>query len=264
MASASNNENGDAGYARHKYTQVDVIFFGIPVTIIDLLAVLLLFVGLDDFGLIDAVLLPVTNVYYFLKNDWKWQEAAVSGGEVLPWVGDLPLYSLRFWIKFGSERNWKVAKIAKVLTSKGKGASEALGEVAGKETARTVGKETAESLATERPPKDSPPPPTTGSGTEVSERAFGMPEDNPVKEAEEELLGGDVVDLGAWQRRGRGRRAEDRFAEPVEEGASPADNDKEEELEVRTGSAQAEITKLKKGLSELPSDTIDLRDKNAA
>lgn len=61
------------------------------VVIADLIGVFLVFFGLDDFMLLDILVMPVTQFYFRLKGVKANYDLVTQAAEFAPYVGALPL-----------------------------------------------------------------------------------------------------------------------------------------------------------------------------
>ncbi len=60
----------------------------------DLVGFLLVFVGLDDFFLLDLLTFPVTQIYFRMKGVKGKLDLVMNALEVIPYVGFLPLRTI--------------------------------------------------------------------------------------------------------------------------------------------------------------------------
>ncbi len=61
---------------------------------LDSLGLLLVFVGLDDFGIIDLLTAPVTQFYFRMKGAKASADLIASAVEFIPYVGALPIKTI--------------------------------------------------------------------------------------------------------------------------------------------------------------------------
>ncbi|KKQ21468.1 MAG: hypothetical protein US36_C0019G0004 [Candidatus Wolfebacteria bacterium GW2011_GWC1_37_10] len=62
--------------------------------LLDLVGILLVFVGLDDFLILDILTFPVTQFYFRIKGVAANADLAASILELIPYVGALPIKSI--------------------------------------------------------------------------------------------------------------------------------------------------------------------------
>ncbi len=61
---------------------------------LDLVGLLLVFIGLDDFGIIDILTFPVTQFYFRMKGARASADLVASAVELIPYIGALPIKSI--------------------------------------------------------------------------------------------------------------------------------------------------------------------------
>ncbi|MEK7611944.1 MAG: hypothetical protein AAB407_01215 [Patescibacteria group bacterium] len=77
-----------------KISFLEAFFLIAYIAITDIIGILLVLVGLDDFFIIDALTFPVTQLYFRMKGvrgTWSlWMNIA----ELIPYIGALPLRTI--------------------------------------------------------------------------------------------------------------------------------------------------------------------------
>lgn len=82
----------DAG--RKKILLSETLLLNMYIIPLDALGVLLIFLGLDDFWIIDLLASPVTQFYFRIKGARAGADSAASILELIPYVGALPIKSV--------------------------------------------------------------------------------------------------------------------------------------------------------------------------
>jgi hypothetical protein len=77
-----------------KISLPEIIMLNLYVVPLDLIGLLLIFVGLDDFGIIDILTFPVTQFYFRMKGAKAGADLVASMLELIPYVGALPIKSI--------------------------------------------------------------------------------------------------------------------------------------------------------------------------
>ncbi|PIY59651.1 hypothetical protein COY96_00630 [Candidatus Wolfebacteria bacterium CG_4_10_14_0_8_um_filter_37_11] len=77
-----------------KISLPEIIMLNLYVVPLDLIGLLLIFVGLDDFGIIDILTFPVTQFYFRMKGAKASADLVASMVELIPYVGALPIKSV--------------------------------------------------------------------------------------------------------------------------------------------------------------------------
>ncbi|MCL5004876.1 MAG: hypothetical protein M1170_02965 [Patescibacteria group bacterium] len=77
-----------------KISLPEIIMLNLYVVPLDSLGLLLVFVGLDDFGIIDLLTAPVTQFYFRMKGAKASADLIASAVEFIPYVGALPIKTI--------------------------------------------------------------------------------------------------------------------------------------------------------------------------
>ncbi|KKR89266.1 MAG: hypothetical protein UU85_C0004G0107 [Candidatus Wolfebacteria bacterium GW2011_GWA2_42_10] len=64
----------------------------------DLIGIVLVFAGLDDFGILDAITFPVTQFYFRIKGVKATADLIGNLIELIPYVGALPIRTITLLI----------------------------------------------------------------------------------------------------------------------------------------------------------------------
>ena len=104
-------EQGKAPPPTPKLTTVDIVLVGSLVVLADTVELLLLFFGLDDFFISDAIAFPATQIYLRYKGAKGTYSLIANCLEVIPYVGDLPLRTIGFGFTVYFDRHPKVAAV---------------------------------------------------------------------------------------------------------------------------------------------------------
>ena len=83
-------ENGE----RKKILLSETLLLNMYIIPLDLLCLLLIFFGLDDFWIIDLLTFPVTRLYFMVKGEKAGADLVASVLELIPYVGALPIKSV--------------------------------------------------------------------------------------------------------------------------------------------------------------------------
>ena len=76
----------------------------------DLVGFLLIFIGLDDFFLLDLLTFPVTQFYFRIKGVRAGFDLAMNAAELIPYVGFLPLRTLGVAYVIWKDRHQKTGQ----------------------------------------------------------------------------------------------------------------------------------------------------------
>lgn len=77
-----------------KISLPEIILLNLYIIPLDLLGLLLLFFGLDDFWIIDILTFPITQFYFRIKGAKANADLIASLAELIPYVGALPIKSV--------------------------------------------------------------------------------------------------------------------------------------------------------------------------
>ena len=77
-----------------KISLPEIILLNLYIIPLDLLGLLLLFFGLDDFWIIDILTFPITQFYFRIKGVKAGADLIASLGELIPYVGALPIKTI--------------------------------------------------------------------------------------------------------------------------------------------------------------------------
>lgn len=77
-----------------KISLPETIFIMLYIGFFDLIGFLLIFVGLDDFWIIDVLTSPITQFYFRMKGVGAGVDLAASILELIPYLGALPIKSI--------------------------------------------------------------------------------------------------------------------------------------------------------------------------
>ena len=77
-----------------KISLPEIILLNLYVIPLDLIGLVLVFFGLDDFWIIDLLTFPVTQFYFRIKGVAANADLAASILELIPYVGALPIKSI--------------------------------------------------------------------------------------------------------------------------------------------------------------------------
>lgn len=89
-------EYGEAGGGgrEKKIILAETLLLNMYIIPLDILGLLLIFIGLDDFWIIDLLTFPVTQFYFRIKGARAGADLAASILELIPYVGALPIKSV--------------------------------------------------------------------------------------------------------------------------------------------------------------------------
>lgn len=93
-----------------KISTVEILFITPFFIITDLIGIFLIFLALDDFGLIDIVQFPVSQIYLWFKGVRGTTMFIGNILETLPYIGALPNASIAWIITVWLDRNPKIGK----------------------------------------------------------------------------------------------------------------------------------------------------------
>jgi hypothetical protein len=79
-----------------KISYIEAFFVGSYIAITDLAGMALVFLGLDDFFILDTMTFPVTQFYFRIKRVKGTADLIMNILELIPYVGALPLRTLGF------------------------------------------------------------------------------------------------------------------------------------------------------------------------
>lgn len=77
-----------------KISLPEIILINLYIIPLDLLGLLLLLFGLDDFWIIDILTFPITQFYFRMKGAKASADLVASMAELIPYVGALPIKSI--------------------------------------------------------------------------------------------------------------------------------------------------------------------------
>jgi hypothetical protein len=77
-----------------KISLPEIILLNLYIIPFDLIGLVLVFFGLDDFGIIDLLTAPVTQFYFRMKGAKASADLIASAVEFIPYVGALPIKSI--------------------------------------------------------------------------------------------------------------------------------------------------------------------------
>ena len=100
---------------RHKIELPEIILMGGLFLLIDLAQILLLFLVLDDFFILDAVSLPILYSYMYFRGLLGALLTGVSLLELIPYVGALPFLTITFALAVFLDRNPTLLKLASLV-----------------------------------------------------------------------------------------------------------------------------------------------------
>ncbi|TSC82826.1 MAG: hypothetical protein G01um101420_8 [Parcubacteria group bacterium Gr01-1014_20] len=161
---------------------VEILIIAPYILVIDIIGILLAFLALDDFFILDILMLPVLG-YLWFKGVPLTRYVSSAIGEAIPWIGDLPLYSVGFILTIVADRNPKVGAALGAATG-----STALAKGAGGVAKGVQAEKGAVAKAKDSLPKRSP----------ATQQATGLEADRPLrglKDTMEKVPESNVVDL---------------------------------------------------------------------
>jgi len=85
---------------------------------LDIIGLILLFFGLDDFFILDILTFPVTQFYFRIKGVKSTYDLIAGILELIPYIGGLPIKTIGVAITIYMANPPKSAKIAQVATGK--------------------------------------------------------------------------------------------------------------------------------------------------
>ncbi len=176
-----------------KISLVEILIVGPYILVIDLIGILLAFFALDDFFILEILMLPVLG-YLWFKGVPLTRYVSSTIGEALPWIGDLPLYTVGFILTIVADRNPKVGAALGAATGSGALAKGAGGVAKGVQAEQGAAAKAKDSLS-QKPPVT---PPQTG--LEADRPLRGL------KETMEKVSDSNTVDL-----RGGGEEEEEDY-----------------------------------------------------
>ncbi|MEK7481853.1 MAG: hypothetical protein AAB464_00320 [Patescibacteria group bacterium] len=77
-----------------KISLPEIILLNLYIIPLDIVGLVLVFFGLDDFWIIDILTFPVTQFYFRMKGVKAGADLAASIVELIPYVGALPIKSI--------------------------------------------------------------------------------------------------------------------------------------------------------------------------
>lgn len=77
-----------------KISLPEIILLNLYIIPLDLISLVLVFFGLDDFWIIDILTFPITQFYFRMKGAKAGADLAGSIAELIPYVGALPIKSI--------------------------------------------------------------------------------------------------------------------------------------------------------------------------
>jgi hypothetical protein len=77
----------------------------------DLVGFLLIFIGLDDFFILDLLTFPVTQIYFRIKGVRAGYDLVMNALELIPYLGVLPLRTIGVAIVIWKDRHPEQAEI---------------------------------------------------------------------------------------------------------------------------------------------------------
>lgn len=100
------------------------VFLLVYAALLDVIDIILKFAALDDFWILDALWFPVTQIYFRIKGVNGTYNVVMSGAELIPYVGALPLRVVGCWMVIYADKHpEKAAVITKVATLTGSASS---------------------------------------------------------------------------------------------------------------------------------------------
>lgn len=85
---------GEASKHEPKISLPEALLIVEYVMIADVIGVILVFVGLDDFFILDVLTFPVTQIYFRMKGVRAGYDLGAGLLEMIPYVGALPIKTL--------------------------------------------------------------------------------------------------------------------------------------------------------------------------
>lgn len=77
-----------------KITPVEILYLNMYIIPLDVICLILVFFGLDDFWIMDLLTFPVTQFYFRMKGAKAGVDLAASLLELVPYLGALPIKSV--------------------------------------------------------------------------------------------------------------------------------------------------------------------------
>lgn len=95
-------------------TIILILYFGF----LDLVGVILVFFGLDDFFILDILTFPVSQFYFRIKGVKCAADLAASILELIPYLGSLPIKTIGVCLTIYLANHPKITEIAQIATGK--------------------------------------------------------------------------------------------------------------------------------------------------
>src|SRR3989344_9625356 len=81
----------------------------------DLIGIALIFLGLDDFWILDIIAFPVTQFYFRMKGVRAAADLTANVLELIPYVGALPIRTIGLWLTiYFANRPEKLGIVGKI------------------------------------------------------------------------------------------------------------------------------------------------------
>jgi hypothetical protein len=248
---------GEKPRQEHRFSEIDIAF-GIPVAILfDIIALLEV---TDPF-------LGAIEFWYYKKKGFKNSVAGLNAGitvlvKLVPFLNWIPWYLASFFVMVYIDRSPEAEKYlaltGKVVSLKSGGASKAGPESGGPpppelperneaSVQATLARGSAlpgEAISEEEIDEPSGFPRRTSSGRAVTERDFGMPEEDPLVTARESELEEPLVRNEFEERRKRKESEEPEMKE--------VKKDESDDVDERLNTGGAELRRIRRSMEELP------------
>ena len=85
---------------------------------LDIVGLILVFFGLDDFLILDILTFPVTQFYFRMKGVKSTYDLIAGICELIPYIGALPIKSIGVGITIWMANHPRAAQVARVATGK--------------------------------------------------------------------------------------------------------------------------------------------------
>lgn len=92
-----------------KISIVEIVYITPLYVISDIIGIILLMFGLDDFGLIDIIRFPVSQIYLRMKGVKGTATLIGNILEVIPYIGALPNATVMWFITIWLDRHPKIS-----------------------------------------------------------------------------------------------------------------------------------------------------------
>jgi hypothetical protein len=101
-----------------KISLPEAIILMLYIVPLDIVGLILVFFGLDDFFILDILTFPVTQFYFRMKGVKSTYDLIAGICELIPYIGALPIKSIGVGITIWIANHPKVAGVAQVATGK--------------------------------------------------------------------------------------------------------------------------------------------------